>query len=405
MSAVKKILQYLIIPLYVAGYFLVLPRNGGSSILYAIPLWGPIINFALLFVAMLLFLRRRLRPANFLLAALFIGFYIVLFANNFLYISGTTHPFDVAGRALGLQNKWFFYAALYTLAIVGFGIPFLIRKLKDRYQVLRTLSVMFFQVVLAFVLPFLVMLAGQKEYYFSYFWPLKYEYFQPSTIFNFPTPIIIYSFAGSLLLFPLLALLVGKRFYCSWVCGCGGLAETMGDRWRHLSDKSSAAWRFEKFSIHSVFLLALGGTALLLIDYLIKQNGGTFFLGDFTHRLNGFYTFVITFVLAGAVGTGFYPILGSRVWCRFFCPMAAMLGLLQKPGRFHIYVKPDMCISCGNCSTYCEMGIDVKAYAQRNQSFTRASCVGCGMCANVCPRGVLRLENGRLRRKQEAASA
>jgi ferredoxin-type protein NapH len=55
--------------------------------------------------------------------------------------------------------------------------------------------------------------------------------------------------------------------------------------------------------------------------------------------------------------------MGTRVWCRFFCPMAAVLGLIQKFGRFRITVKKDMCISCGNCSTYCEMGIDVRAYA------------------------------------------
>jgi len=46
-------------------------------------------------------------------------------------------------------------------------------------------------------------------------------------------------------------------------------------------------------------------------------------------------------------------------------------------------LKKDMCISCGNCSTYCEMGIDVRQYAMANQSFTRASCVGCGMCARL----------------------
>ena len=69
------------------------------------------------------------------------------------------------------------------------------------------------------------------------------------------------------------------------------------------------------------------------------------------------------------------------------------MGIIQKYVRFRITVKDDMCISCGNCSTYCEMGIDVRAYAQKNQSFKRASCVGCGMCAHVCPRGVLKLEN------------
>ena len=38
----------------------------------------------------------------------------------------------------------------------------------------------------------------------------------------------------------------GKRF-CTWICGCGGLAETLGDRWRHLSPKGkrSRAWEFQ----------------------------------------------------------------------------------------------------------------------------------------------------------------
>jgi len=86
--------------------------------------------------------------------------------------------------------------------------------------------------------------------------------------------------------------------------------------------------------------------------------------------------------------------MGSRVWCRFGCPMAAVLGLLQKYfSRFRITTNGGQCISCGNCSTYCEMGIDVRWYAQRGQNIVRASCVGCGMCATVCPRGVLRLEN------------
>jgi ferredoxin-type protein NapH len=35
-----------------------------------------------------------------------------------------------------------------------------------------------------------------------------------------------------------------------------------------------------------------------------------------------------------------------------------------------------MCISCGNCSTYCEMGIDVRQYAMANQDVKRAACVG-----------------------------
>lgn len=71
--------------------------------------------------------------------------------------------------------------------------------------------------------------------------------------------------------------------------------------------------------------------------------------------------------------------------------MAAVLGILQKyASRFRIETNQGQCISCGNCSTYCEMGIDVRSYAQEGKDIKRASCVGCGVCVSVCPRGVLR---------------
>jgi polyferredoxin len=108
-------------------------------------------------------------------------------------------------------------------------------------------------------------------------------------------------------------------------------------------------------------------------------------------------------IFAGVIGTGFYPIFGNRVWCRFGCPLAAYLGLVQRfKSRFRITTNGGQCISCGNCSTYCEMGIDVRAYAQKGQDIVRSSCVGCGVCSAVCPRGVLKLENGPLENRTYA---
>ena len=87
----------------------------------------------------------------------------------------------------------------------------------------------------------------------------------------------------------------------------------------------------------------------------------------------------------------------SRLKVVFGCPMAAILGLQQRLlSRFRITTNGGQCISCGNCSVYCEMGIDVRAYAQRGQNIVRSSCVGCGICSAVYPRGVLKLENGNL---------
>jgi polyferredoxin len=250
--------------------------------------------------------------------------------------------------------------------------------------------VIFVQVVFAFSIPQLLKFLKQPEYYFSYFWPLKFDYFVPGYLFSLPLPFVLFSLAGSLVLVPVLGVFFGKRWYCSWVCGCGGLANTFGEPWRHLSDKSSRAWRFEKVAIHGVLIACLLLTGLLFATWGLRDRapGLARFTGEFQHL----YGLVVVTWLSGIVGVGLYPLGGTRVWCRFFCPMAALLGLVQKAGSFRIAVKPDMCISCGMCSKFCEMGIDVRSYAQRNESFTRASCVGCGLCSEVCPRGVLRLE-------------
>ncbi len=323
------------------------------------------------------------------LSAVFTAFYLVLYF---------TERLTPIAQAIGLDSKWTLYGALYTLAVTAGGIH-VIRKYKhNRYQVIRTVTVIVIQATFAFSIPLLLKFFQQPEYYFSYFWPLKMEYLTPSYIFSLPLPFIIYSILGSALLVPILGVFFGKRWYCSWVCGCGGLANTFGEPWRHLSDKSTTSWKIEKVTVHAVLGITILLTVLLFISY------GT---GNTYRQLANFqtlYGLIVSSILAGVVGVGLYPLGGTRIWCRFACPMAALLGLVQKIGRYRIKVKENMCISCGLCSKYCEMGIDVRAYAQANQSFTRASCVGCGICAEVCPRGVLHLENSQLIQIQRSKS-
>ena len=317
-----------------------------------------------------------------ILAAGIFVFYLVLYY---------TDAFTPVANAIGLDSKWTFYGLLYTIAIVTGGVFVIRRYRRNRYQMVRTSVVMATQITLAFSIPQILKVLHQPEYYFSYLWPLKLDYGTPGYLFHLPLGFVLYSVVGSLIMVPLLAVFFGKRWYCSWICGCGGLANTAGEPFRHLTSKSSAAWRFEKVSIHTVLALCLLLTGLLFVSYGIGDHHPA--LAKFTYTYQSWYGFVVVVMLSGIIGVGAYPIGGTRVWCRNFCPMAALLGLTQKLGRYRITVKDNMCISCGLCSKYCEMGIDVRSYAQANTSFTRASCVGCGLCAEVCPRGVLRLEN------------
>ncbi|GEQ85326.1 hypothetical protein ULMS_08340 [Patiriisocius marinistellae] len=481
--------------------------------------------------------------------------------------NGVIALFDPLSKLLSGNpaSQWFVYGTLYTLAILGFGVKFMYKYWHNKYEVLRTCSVMFFQLAFAFVIPEILVRLNQPYYDLKNMWPLNYDLFAGYKIDEFLSAgnvgllMLIFGIISIFVVSPILTYKYGKRWYCSWVCGCGGLAETAGDPFRHLSDKRQVAWKVERWVIHSVVVFVTVMTTAVIFSYLrgnessnisewsnledkvvimsesqgksigerIKQaekakakavvflyeeneaptiedtegitidyivasqsenkqalhiikngneaiiknsnsngenltvakqqdiavyddfwiskeffiwfiiglltlvfawvmlfkrdalakdakygaigyfvvvlsillftyfsNPGKLFFFD-AYQLRKSYGFLIGAMFSGVIGVGFYPLLGSRVWCRFGCPMAAILGFQQRLfSRFRITTNGGQCISCGNCSTYCEMGIDVRAYAQKGENIVRSSCVGCGVCSAVCPRGVLKLENG-----------
>jgi ferredoxin-type protein NapH len=338
-------------------------------------------------------------PSAWVIGFVLTGFYVLLywFPDTLQGLVQATEPLSQWLRNRP-SDQWFLYGTFYTLAVLVMGVYALVKYRSSNYHILRTLSLMFFQLGFAFLLPGLLLMLNQPEFYFSYFWPLKYDYLFPSTVDYLVRDGkalgVFMVFWGALLTFlatPVLTYFYGKRWYCSWVCGCAGLAETAGDPYRHLSDKSREAWRWEVAIIYPVLGFVIVTTLALWVNSWSEGR----LLGDLSGGFASTYGFFIGALFSGVVGVGFYPLLGNRVWCRFGCPMAAYLGLLQKHfSRFRISTNGAQCISCGNCSTYCEMGIDVRWYAQQGEPIIRASCVGCGICATVCPRGVLKLENG-----------
>jgi len=294
-------------------------------------------------------------------------------------------------------GRFFLYGFLYTLCILVMGVRMLIHYRHSKYQILRTFSVMFFQTAFAFLIPEILLRLNKPYFDFKNIWPLDYDFFFDSELSILIESgalgifMLVWGIALIVLGVPVLVYFFGKRWYCSWVCGCGGLAETLGDPYRQLSNKSLKAWKIERWMVHGVLVFAVLMTAGVLYTY---WTGSAQFLGLNTYSIRSVYGAWIGAGFAGVVGTGFYPLMGNRVWCRFGCPLAAYLGLVQRfKSRFRITTNGGQCISCGNCSTYCEMGIDVRWYAQRGQNIIRSSCVGCGICSAVCPRGVLNLEN------------
>lgn len=333
-----------------------------------------------------------------LLGTSLIAFYIALYQFP-AYLANWTIMLDPLSLAMSGEqaDQWFLYGFIYCLAMLVMGLRMYIRYRHNKYQKIRTFSVAFFQLCFAFTLPQVFRRLHLPAYDLKSAWPLEYTFFFDYRLDEHIAAgtMGIWMLVWGIVLFtagiPVLTFFYGKRWYCSWVCGCGGLAETLGDPFRQLSDKGIRSWKIERYMVHSVLLLSVIMTSAVLYTYF---TGSTSIAGISTYDIRDSYGFLIGFAFAGVVGTGFYPIMGNRVWCRFGCPLAAYLGLIQRfRSRFRITTNGGQCISCGNCSTYCEMGIDVRWYAQRGQNIVRSSCVGCGVCASVCPRGVLKLEN------------
>jgi polyferredoxin len=295
-------------------------------------------------------------------------------------------------------GSWSIYGFIYTLAIVVMGVRMFIKYRHSKYHIARTSSIIFFQSCFAFLIPEILIKLNQPSTDLKNMWPLDYDFFDAWNLDSLTSSggvgmfILVWGITLFVVAVPLFTYFFGKRWYCSWVCGCGGLAETAGDPYRQLSDKSMKAWRIERVVIHGVLVFAVIMTGAALYTYF---TGVKTLAGIDTYTLRSAYGFYIGALFSGVVGTGFYPKMGNRVWCRFGCPLAAYIGFIQRfKSRFRITTNGAQCISCGNCSTYCEMGIDVRSYAQRGADIVRSSCVGCGVCSSVCPRGVLKLENG-----------
>ena len=405
-----------------------------------------------------------------ILGVILTAFYIVLyFYPQYLGLgkdgaenTGLISLFDPLSQLLSGRNasQWFVYGTLYTIAILAFGYKFILKYRHNRYQQIRTVSVMFFQLGFAFLIPeFMYVMNNDLPYYdLKSIWPLNYYIFDEWSVKAFLSngnigfALILFGIISIFVITPILTYKFGKRWYCSWVCGCGGLAETAGDSFRQLSSKKMSAWKLERWLIHTVLVFSVVMTTAMVYTYLGYSSNdfwltrGVFitlviafltliFVGVMVFKRNelgkdakygaiGFfitiglllvmhytgttdqlfyiksgtlrstYGIYIGSIFSGVIGTGFYPILGSRAWCRFGCPMAAILGFQQRLfSKFRITTNGGQCISCGNCSNSCEMGIDVRHYAQKGENIVRSSCVGCGICAAVCPRGVLKLEN------------
>src|SRR5947208_182421 len=93
--------------------------------------------------------------------------------------------------------------------------------------------------------------------------------------------------------------------------------------------------------------------------------------------------------MGGILGVGLYFWFSGRVWCRFACPLAALMHIYARFSRYRIFADKKKCISCNVCTSVCHQGIDIMNFANKGIPMADPECVRCSACVQMCPTGVL----------------
>jgi len=327
------------------------------------------------------------------------------------------HPFV---QALGgsLHDAGFYYSFLYCALIVIFGIRRIQRR-QTPYVTAQTTSLMLFQCIPLFLLPYLVLPAmgyagwfesgiGRiladnlfpavtyghgREYWRAFGFVLAWPLFIWNVFTSQPLGWwLAISLIQTFVIIPLIVWRWGKGAYCGWICSCGAMAETLGDKHRQKMPHGPFWNRMNMVG------QAILGIAVLLFFFRVLSWLGLGFLEPlYAGLLSGWqflgvqlnYYQVVDIFLAGTVGVACYFWFSGRVWCRFACPLAALMHIYARFSRFRIFPEKSKCISCNVCTSVCHQGIDVMNFANKGMPMEDPECVRCSACVQSCPTGVL----------------
>ncbi|MHC4952630.1 MAG: NAD(P)-binding domain-containing protein [Planctomycetota bacterium] len=300
------------------------------------------------------------------------------------------------------RDPSFYYSLAYSVCVVAFGFARM-RRRKTPYVKLQTYTLMAIQVIPLFLLPQIVLpwmgandwIPGwiREQFFPGDSWWRSYGLILawPLFFWNLASaePVmgwLVLSFVQTFVLIPWMIRRWGKGAYCGWICSCGALAETLGDTQRHKMPHGPTANRWN-LAGQVVLVFAFAALVWRILGWTMAD--GNFFARTFDGAFATPWKYTVDIFLAGVLGIGVYFWFSGRVWCRFFCPLAALMHIYAKFTRYRILPDKERCISCNVCTSVCHQGIDIMSYANKGRAMDDVQCVRCSACVEQCPTGTL----------------